>query len=716
MKPKLSEHATRLAQIKRGLDQISDGFYGQLPTTDDSELKSLFESFNTALKAVSNREGLLRDQNVQLAAAVSRIEKLLDASIDGIAFIGDDNSFQFVNRRFSEILGLSRGCLNKKTIAEAEELWKNTIVAPAKLIRVLTPLPHDDRDGREDVVDDVIEIGGAELRFAQVYGAPVYDDDGVFAGRIISLHDNTREMELDRLKTEFISVVSHELRTPLTSIKGYTDLMLSGATGDINDIQREFLGILQSSANRLGNLINDILDLSRIDAGRMEVKHVLVDYIKIVGDLLRLMKAHADEKDISLDVSYPQDVPLVLGDPDRITQVLTNLISNAIKYTPEGGWVKLSIEVTGEATIRTCIADSGIGISNSDQKRLFQKFFRADNSLTRQAGGTGLGLVIVKSIIEMLGGSIWVQSEVGRGSKFFFTLPLAVGRKLAEYADEKSMSFTESGIPDRGLALVQVIDNSSFVRETVQHALFRRGYGVISSSTGEEGLQRARQHKPDVILLDVMMDNCEGFQTLHALKSDPATTLIPVIAFSMHGESGETVALGAISYTDDLLTQTQLVEQLLNKSPSNQREPCVLIVTFNPEQVKEASVAEKKFKTAGISTKVVLGAAEAINSIVIKPPDAVVIDAVGVKEEFVYSLLTTIKSEDDFARIPIVLTGHMFESDGVHFHIGESAAEGRTSIDYVAERVAVVLGTKSYKSDGGNSDDAAMESGILNDK
>ncbi len=158
--------------------------------------------------------------------------------------------------------------------------------------------------------------------------------------------------------------------------------------------------------------------------GGIEIKHEPIDYRQIVSDTLRLMKAAADEKQISMDASLPETIPPVRGDTDKVTQVLSNLVSNAIKYTPPGGWIKVSLEVTGEASVMTCIADSGIGIASEDQKKLFQKFFRADNTSTREAGGTGLGLVIAKTIIELLGGAIWVESEAGRGSRFYYTLPL----------------------------------------------------------------------------------------------------------------------------------------------------------------------------------------------------------------------------------------------------------------------------------------------------
>ena len=275
------------------------------------------------------------------------------------------------------------------------------------------------------VAEEIIEITQPQHKFLQVYTAPVQGGNGEqLIGRIIALRDVTRERELDKIKTDFISVVSHELRTPLTSIKGYTDLLLSGAAGEMPALQHEFLSIIQTSTTRLTNLINDILDISRIESGRIDIRHEPVDYRQIVSDTLRLMRTTADEKEIHLEADLPASMPPVCGDADKVTQVLTNLVGNAIKYTPVGGRVNVRLEVAGDASVTTCVSDTGIGISPDDQKRLFQKFFRADNSSTREAGGTGLGLVIAKTIVELMGGAIWVDSEPGRGSRFSFTLPL----------------------------------------------------------------------------------------------------------------------------------------------------------------------------------------------------------------------------------------------------------------------------------------------------
>lgn len=241
-------------------------------------------------------------------------------------------------------------------------------------------------------------------------------------GFVCTLEDISREAEIDRMKTEFISTVSHELRTPLTSIKGYVDLILEGDTGEINDTQKEFLQIVAQSSDRLAMLVNDLLDVERIESGRIVMKQEPVDIALTVYGALRTFSNEIEKKGLHLLVAIQEPMPMILGDRERIEQVLANLISNAIKYNRADGCIKVSARPE-DAFIRVEVMDSGIGIGEEHQRRLFEKFFRADTSLGREVGGTGLGLSIVKSIVEKLGGRIEVKSKLGEGSTFTILLP-----------------------------------------------------------------------------------------------------------------------------------------------------------------------------------------------------------------------------------------------------------------------------------------------------
>jgi signal transduction histidine kinase len=221
-----------------------------------------------------------------------------------------------------------------------------------------------------------------------------------------------------------VSQVSHELRTPLTAIKGFTELLLYGEAGPVNTEQSEFLGIVKSNVDRLVALIDDLLDIARIEGGRIELKLAPVDIRRVVDEVVTTMRPLLDGKRQVLAIALEPNLPPANADFDRLVQVLTNLLSNACKYTPAGGAVRITAD-HADGFLRLAVHDTGIGIAHEDQQRLFTRFYRVDSSLSREAGGTGLGLAIVKSIVELHGGSIQVQSAPGAGSTFSFTLPAA---------------------------------------------------------------------------------------------------------------------------------------------------------------------------------------------------------------------------------------------------------------------------------------------------
>ncbi|MBN2327144.1 MAG: PAS domain-containing protein [Candidatus Omnitrophica bacterium] len=260
---------------------------------------------------------------------------------------------------------------------------------------------------------------GKELRIS---ASPIVDSETHSnAGFVLIIQDRTEQAELDRLKSDLISIVSHELRSPLTSIKGYIDLMLSGELGDIPEEILGYLAIVSTNTNRLASLIDDMLDLSRIETGKLNMSFGKVE-IKYLCDFVYLtMKPQADQKKIEFHVETKEGL-LASGDQDRLQQALTNLVSNAIKYTPEGGKTSIRAEKRDEWIVIDVI-DTGMGISAENQKKLFQRFFRVKNKATRNIGGTGLGLCITKSIIEAHDGHLSIQSEEGKGSSFTIELP-----------------------------------------------------------------------------------------------------------------------------------------------------------------------------------------------------------------------------------------------------------------------------------------------------
>ena len=632
-----------LEQLRRSAEQIERGDYSArvVPSSGD-EFADLARAFNHMVDVLAERESALREQNQTLASVNHRFEAVLNAANDGIAMLDTDGCFVLVNRRFGELLGTRASLLLHHTLEEARPLLID------KLSHRLAALaPTETRA----VAEEIIALEEPDRRFLQFYTAPVAGVDGQeVIGRIIALRDITRERELDKMKTDFISVVSHELRTPLTSIKGYTDLLLSGAAGENSELQTEFLGIIQLSTTRLSNLINDVLDISRIESGTLKIKHEPIDYRHLVADTLRVMKAAADVKAISMDAALPESIPPVRGDADKVTQILTNLVSNAIKYTPEGGWVKVSLEVTGDTSVTTCVADSGIGVAPEDQKKLFQRFFRADNSSTREAGGTGLGLVIAKTLIELMGGTIWLESEPSRGSKFYFTLPLFLEAGNAPAP-------TPVALPERGIGLVLIVDDDAYVRSLIRHALHRRGYGTLEASDCAEAQQKARLHKPDAVTLDMMMPQMDGLKTLRALKTDPATAPIPVIVVSVSGDPTHgDLTLGAFSFGQKPLVQADLPALVAAAFSPKFDQTRALIVCAADSQVRRdfEAAAPKLSAEHGIVLTVVESAPDAVGFVITETPGVIVLDT-AMPDAALFDLLTALKAEEEAARIPIVL-------------------------------------------------------------
>ncbi|MFL5806720.1 MAG: GAF domain-containing protein [Roseiflexaceae bacterium] len=254
--------------------------------------------------------------------------------------------------------------------------------------------------------------------------APVVSSDGIPYGSVAVLRDVTREIEADRAKRDFISSVSHELRTPLTSIKGYVDLLLLGAAGPVSEGQLSFLGVVKNNANRLMDLINDILEIGRIDSHKITLNFEQIDVGHVFNDVLQTLRAEIDRKSIIVSTDVQDGLPEITADPRRLTQVVLNLLSNAVKYTYAEGRVCLRAFRNPSGMIQVDVEDNGVGISPEQQQHLFRRFYRADNPLRDEAGGTGLGLSIAKSFVELHSGEMWVKSEASKGSIFSFILPV----------------------------------------------------------------------------------------------------------------------------------------------------------------------------------------------------------------------------------------------------------------------------------------------------
>jgi signal transduction histidine kinase/DNA-binding response OmpR family regulator/HAMP domain-containing protein len=504
----------------------------------DDEIGDLQHAFTSMARTIGQREAMLRAQNESQGALTQRITAVLDATTDGIVLLDRASAFSVVNRRFSELFGLEPDVLLYQMSDQVGPLMFSRFKDRNEARKRFDKL-RDDPDAVMDETFDIIEPLPRTLR---IFSAPVRSDvetngGSDLVGRIFVFRDVTAEALADRMKSEFVSTVSHELRTPLTGIKGYVDLMVNGKTGPLNTVQTEFLTMVQGSTIRLSALIDDLLDISRMDAGRMDIRSESVDYLSLVREAVHLMQREAEERRIRLTINAQEEgqrtFPPVQGDADRITQVLVNLISNGIKYTPADGAVTVCVAYQDDF-VTTQVVDTGIGITRQDQARLFEKFFRADNSSTRETGGTGLGLAITKAILEKLGGSIWVESEIGKGSTFSFTLPLVA-------AERGRGRVVQTAIQDgAGRRLVLSVDQDTAVLHRLGHELRQQGFMTANAATPQDALRRARGLRPDIITLDPLTPGLDGFELLRSLKAATAAKGTPLALVSLRVEDGTT--------------------------------------------------------------------------------------------------------------------------------------------------------------------------------
>ena len=238
---------------------------------------------------------------------------------------------------------------------------------------------------------------------------------------MVVLHDVTELRRLERVRQDFVANVSHEFKTPLTAIQGFAETLLAGALDDPTN-NRRFLEIIRDHATRLARLTDDLLKLARIEAGKLEVEFFAVGLMELIERCAETTLLKASRKQITLEIDVPPDLPAVRGDAGLLRDVLQNLLDNAIQYTPQGGRIRVTADANDREAVVT-VADTGIGIPLADQERIFERFYRVDAARSREAGGTGLGLSIAKHIVEAHGGRLWVESEVGDGSKFSFSIP-----------------------------------------------------------------------------------------------------------------------------------------------------------------------------------------------------------------------------------------------------------------------------------------------------
>jgi len=378
-----------------------------------------------------------------------------------------------------------------------------------------------------------------------------------------------------RLKDEFLAAMSHELRTPLNAVLGLSESLLEGVYGLHNEKQVRALQAIAESGRHLLDLINDILDVAKIEAGMAELQLGVVSIASICQSSMRLVKQAAEKKHLKVSLSLSSTATQIEADGRRLKQILVNLLSNAVKFTPEGGEIGLKVldDPANEMTHFT-VWDTGIGIASQDLGRLFQPFVQLDSSLSRRYQGTGLGLALVHRLADMHGGRLSVQSEVGAGSRFTVSLPRREGsarQARSEDGDEAAVPASAEVQPSRRLVLLAEDDETNI--STTRDYLEARGCHVLVARNGVEAIARAQHQRPDVILMDIQMPGMDGLEATRRLRADPHTAAIPIIALTalaMTGDQERCLAAGADAYLSKPVRLRELVDMVETYTSRNE--------------------------------------------------------------------------------------------------------------------------------------------------
>ena len=546
------------------------------------------------------------DARELVEVSLRRSERFLDSIIDLLPLMVSVKEavglrFVRVNRTAEQLLGMPREAVLGRDDAD---------LFPGPLAEGLATVDRAVLASAEvrDIPEEVMVAPSGAVRTLHTRKVAIHDDDGNPAFLLAVSEDITdrKRAESDilraretaeaanRAKSDFLAKMSHELRTPLNSIIGFSQLIEEESFGPLNERQRRYVNNVLTSGHQLLDLINDILDLSKVEAGRMELSLVHASPLPLLQESLSLFEALAAASELRLVLDADAGLPAILVDVARFRQIIYNLLGNAIKFTGPGGTISLRAALSPARSranapmIRITVHDTGAGIRPDDLERIFREFEQVDSDSVRSQKGTGLGLALARRLAELHGGRIWAESELGFGASFHVELPVspdsAVPVGVAEFtvqADPAKWASPPPGLPPASLVLV-VEDDPAFA-ELLQHYLEDCGYRVAHVGSGEQVLERVSELHPDAITLDVVLPGRDGLAALRALKADPRTARIPVLVVSVVDDRVRGLALGAFDWLVKPVQREALVATMQRALASaTESYPLVLAIDDDP--------------------------------------------------------------------------------------------------------------------------------------
>ena len=471
---------------------------------------------------------------------------------------------------------------------------------------------------------------------------------------------NAQLEQANRLKSEFLANMSHELRTPLNAIIGFSEVLKDGLIGELDGQQADYVGEIFGSANHLLSLINDILDLSKIEAGKMELHLEPVNVPDLMRNSLSVVKEKAHAHGIRLNLEVDEALGVIRADGRKLKQAVYNLLSNAVKFTPEGGQVEVTAKSEGDR-LQVAVSDTGIGIPADQIGRLFRPFEQIDGSLSRKYEGTGLGLVMVKRLVELHGGSVAVASEAGRGSRFSFEIPLRL--EPPALADAAVAPRTEPPEPPTSPAAanpfaaashVLLVDDNDAAAELLSRQLAGAGYRVERARNGAEGLRMAAAARPALMVLDIILPDFDGWEVMRRMKQDRALKDVPVIVASIVANTRQGLELGAVDVLEKPVHKAALLDAVRRAAPRPEalgRPLRVLVVDDEPAAVE---VVAAHLGGAGHEVIKAYGGQQAVELALNGLPDLVVLDLMmpGVTG---FDVLAALRREDRGVDLPVLI-------------------------------------------------------------
>ncbi len=518
--------------------------------------------------------------NKTFTAAMNTLKSLEERSRGGALSAYERSSF------FSRVIMSVTLAFTLSAIALAIGLWfvlRRSIVDPILAMeKYAKSIASGDLSGRVPVLSDD-EIGSLAVEFNRMSGSlqeyyntletRVRERTAELRKANTDLQDKQKELEIanmglieaNRIKSQFLANVSHELRTPLNSILGFSELLGEKAFGELNDKQGQYVEYIHSSGEHLLRLINNIIDLSKIDADKMELMPEIFPISEALGEVLGIIRPLAHEKDITIETMTVPASPKIRADKAKFKKIMLNVLSNAVKFNHRGGRVEISWSMSEETSgrdfieyITFAVKDTGIGIKESDRKRLFRSFEQVDSSFNREYEGSGLGLVLTKRLTELHGGAIWFESEEGQGSTFFIKLPRGTEEiELPDYSDYLQDDHIPGGRP-----LVLMAGESPDINHLIEIYLADQPYDTLVVYDGLELLNMAVDRQPFAIIMGISLPGKDGWEVLKELKADSATEHIPVIIVSSLEDSDLTMSLGAVAHIGKSVDRSALLAAL----------------------------------------------------------------------------------------------------------------------------------------------------------